>query len=233
MTGVIRIPDGRLVSLGAELAGVVSAGVAVVEGVTVGPGDVIGPERDRLSQDYRQRWSGYKPSDIEPLGEARRLYHAVGIQPTRHRPSSEALLRRVLKGQDLYAINNIVDACNLASLSFLLPIGLYDLSNVVGSVVLRLGHEGEEYPGIRKGPVHLEGRLGLFDDEGPFGSPTSDSARTSVGDQTRNLLAVVMATANFSRSTLSHNTETLAAALAKYGLGRVTHTAILNTMKDY
>ena len=232
MTCMTTIPDGRSVSLGVELAGIVSAGVVVVEGVTVGPGDKIGPERNQLSENYRSRWAGCKPSDIEPLAEARRLYHAVGIQPTRHRPSSEALLRRVLKGQDLYAINNIVDACNLASLSFLLPIGLYDLSNVVGSVVLRLGHEGEEYPGIRKGPVHLNGRLGLFDDEGPFGSPTSDSARTSVGDQTQNLLAVVMATAEYSSVDMSHNTDTLADALAKYGQGRVTHTAILNTKKD-
>ena len=69
-------------------------------------------------------------------------------------------------------------------------------------MTFRLGREGEEYPGIRKGPVHLAGRLGLFDDEGPFGSPTSDSARTSVGEATTALLVAIMATAGYPRDAL-------------------------------
>ena len=114
-------------------------------------------------------------------------------------------MRRVLKGQDLYRINNAVDACNLASLRFLLPIGMYDLDRVDGDVMLRVGKAGEEYPGIRKGPVHLEGRLGLFDATGPFGSPTSDSARTSVSDATRRILAVVMATHDYPDADMARN----------------------------
>jgi DNA/RNA-binding domain of Phe-tRNA-synthetase-like protein len=113
----------------------------------------------------------------------------------------------VLKGQDLYRINNAVDSCNLSSLSMLLPIGMYDLALVQGDVQLRTGAAGEEYPGIRKGPVHLEGRLGLFDREGPFGSPTSDSARTSVSTRTRGILAVIMATAGYPSGQMQGNLE--------------------------
>jgi DNA/RNA-binding domain of Phe-tRNA-synthetase-like protein len=116
----------------------------------------------------------------------------------------------VLQGKSLYVINNAVDACNLASLSYQLPIGLYDLHRVAGDVTLRLGLPGEEYPGIRKGPVHLEGRLALCDDKGPFGSPTSDSARTCVTAQTRHLLAIIMATGRYSSAAMTDNVEFLA-----------------------
>ena len=113
----------------------------------------------------------------------------------------------MLKGGDLYALSNAVDVCNLASLEFLLPIGLYDLAKIRGDATLRLGREGEAYPGIRKGEVHLTGRLGLFDDEGPFGSPTSDSLRTCVDDGTTILLAVIMATDAYDRAALQAHVD--------------------------
>ncbi len=136
---------------------------------------------------------GRTPAEIEGLQAARRLYHAAGVDPTRTRPSSEALLRRVLKGQGLPSVNNAVDAGNELSLRTLLPLGLYDAGWIQGEVELRLGRPGESYPGIRKEEVHLEGRLGLFDASGPFGSPTSDSPRTAVTEATRRLLLVLFA----------------------------------------
>lgn len=227
-----ELPDGRSVSIASELDGVLAVGLVVVGAVRLGDGAAIAPERNAVAAEHRERWAGRLPSEIPPLQEARRLYHAVGIQPTRHRPSSEALLRRILKGQDLYAINNAVDACNLASLSFLLPIGLYDLGKIRGDVVFRLGREGEEYPGIRKGAVHLDGRLGLFDAEGPFGSPTSDSARTCVGDGTTDLLGAVMATASYSATDLRDNAGMLADLLVRHCDGEIAHRSLLGAEGD-
>lgn len=227
MTAAVRLPDGRAVALADELQGVLAVGLVAVDGLAVGPGDAVAPEIARVAAAHRERWAGRVPSGIPPLQEARRLYHAVGIQPTRHRPSSEALLRRVLQGRDLYAINNAVDACNLASLSFLLPIGLYDRAKLQGDVTLRLGRPGEEYPGIRKGPVHLEGRLGLFDAAGPFGSPTSDSARTCIDAHTSDLLGAVMATAAYPAADLAAHADLLADALVRHGGGRVVHRSLL------
>lgn len=196
------LPDGRLVGLDDELDTILVAGLGVIAGITVGPPDSVRPAIETLSSELRERYAGRLPSEIPPLQEARTLYKSVGIQPTRTRPSSEALLRRVLKGGDLYAISNAVDVCNLASLEFLLPLGLYDLAKIRGDVILRLGHEGEAYPGIRKGEVHLAGRLGLFDDKGPFGSPTSDSLRTCIDEGTKALLVVIMATAGYDRNVM-------------------------------
>lgn len=144
-----------------------------------------------LEQELRARWAGCSPAQIPGLQAARGLYRRTGLDPTRTRPSSEALLRRVLKGQSLYQVNNLVDAGNELSLRLLLPLGLYDLDQVKGCVTVRLGHDGEEYPGIRKDVVHLQGRLGLFDNDGPFGSPTSDSPRTCITEQTRSALLVL------------------------------------------
>ena len=227
MSASTLLPDGRSVGIATDLLELLSVTVAVIDGVIVGPGVAVRPEIDRVSAVARERWSGCLPSEIEPLQEARRLYRSVCIPPTRIRPSSEALLRRVLHGHDLYSISNAVDACNLASLTFLLPVGLYDLDKISGDTVLRLGCPGEEYPGIRKGPVHLEGRLGLFDDEGPFGSPTSDSSRTCVDETTTRLLAVVMATAGYPGEELERAAALLSRCLCDYCGGTVASYARL------
>lgn len=228
MSRALALPDDRTLRLGEDLAGVLSAGALVVDGIRVGPPDPVRPEIDALCAELRARWSGRVPSEIPPLKEARDLYKSVGIQPSRTRPSSEALLRRVLKGGELYALSNAVDVCNLASLEFLLPIGLYDLAKIRGDATLRLGREGEAYPGIRKGEVHLTGRLGLFDDEGPFGSPTSDSLRTCVDEGTTTLLAVIMATDAYDRAALRAHVERYAESTLAHCGGRLAASGLLH-----
>ena len=121
----------------------------------------------------------------------RTMYKRVGIDPTKTRPSSEALLRRVRKGDPLPRINSMVDICNWCSFEFQLPYGLYDAAKIRGDVTLRIGRDGESYPGIRKDDVHVNGRIALIDAVGPFGNPTSDSARTMVTKETTRGLLVV------------------------------------------
>src|SRR5439155_20803927 len=107
--------------------------------------------------------------DIPGVSETRALFHALDIDPTKSRPSSEALLRRVLQGKSLPKVNPAVDLCNLCSLEHQLPLGLYDRELVKGTLQVRVGREGEGYAGIRKQRVNLRGRLLLADDAGPFG----------------------------------------------------------------
>ena len=132
----------------------------------------------------------------------RQMYKAIGIDPTKTRPSSEALLRRLRKGDELPRINSLVDVINWCSVESQLPFGLYDrdrIAAVHGSVALRLGQPGESYPGIRKDDVHVAGRLVLADDVGAFGNPTSDSARTMVTVATTRALVVIFAPAQVDR----------------------------------
>jgi DNA/RNA-binding domain of Phe-tRNA-synthetase-like protein len=127
----------------------------------------------------------------EVTAAVRALYRRIGIDPTKTRPSSEALLRRVRKGDELPRINNLVDIINWCSLEAQLPFGLYDTRRIRGEVTLRIGRPGEQYGGIRKDVVRVADRLTLADADGPFGNPTSDSARTMVTSDTRAALVVV------------------------------------------
>ena len=130
-----------------------------------------------------------EPGDL--ISAVRAMYKRVGLDPTKTRPSSEALLRRVRRGDPLPRINSLVDVINWCSLESQLPFGLYDLGRIRGGVTLRLGGPDESYAGIRKDTVHLGGRLTLADDDGPFGNPTSDSARTMVTPATTRALVVI------------------------------------------
>jgi DNA/RNA-binding domain of Phe-tRNA-synthetase-like protein len=167
------------------LVPVVSLGALALEAVEI-------VEREpRLDEPLREAEEAAREQPPETRAAVRAMYWKVGIDPTRRRPSSEALLRRVMRGDSLPRINSLVDVCNWCSLEMQLPYGLYDLDRVTGPVTLRLGTAGESYAGIGKGVVNVEGRLTLADASGPFGNPTSDSARTKVTAATSRALAVV------------------------------------------
>lgn len=123
----------------------------------------------------------------------RRAYKALGKDPSRYRPSAEALLRRIGQGKGLYRVNSAVDANNLVSIETGCSIGLYDRRFVAPPVVFRAGRPGETYEGINKGVLNVE-YLPLFADaEGPFGNPSSDSARTRVRADTTEILMLIIA----------------------------------------
>jgi DNA/RNA-binding domain of Phe-tRNA-synthetase-like protein len=192
-----------MIRLAREVEPLLRVGLIRAEPVSVGTsGTELLGEMERTAVSLAKEHAGRPPSEIAGLGPARDLYRAFRIDPTRTRPSSEALLRRVIQGKPLPRISSAVDLCNLLSLQFLLPLGLYDAAKISGQVTLRRGLPGETYPGIRKEDVHLEGRPVLADAAGPFGNPTSDSLRTSVTHDTRSLWLMIFAPAGFPRPTL-------------------------------
>jgi len=170
-----------------ELAAVVRPAWAIADQVVV-------VERDeRLDEPLRQAAAAMRSAveSADVTAAVRTMYKRVGLDPTKTRPSSEALLRRVRRGDPLPRVNSLVDIINWCSLESQLPFGLYDADRIQGGVTLRLGKPGEEYAGIRKDVVHVTGRLTLADEVGPFGNPTSDSARTMVTVATTRALVVI------------------------------------------
>ena len=160
-------------------------GVLLLDGVVNSPGDAaLERETEESCRELRERYSGRKPAEIEVLDGARRLYRRTGVDPTRERPSSERLLRRVLKGQAPGKINTLVDCINLVSLELQCPLGLYDLESLAAPVEIRIGCPGEHFRGIHDRIVNLEGKPVAADREGPFGNPSYDSHRTRAGIQT-------------------------------------------------
>ncbi len=122
---------------------------------------------------------------------SRKLYRAFSTDPTKYRPSSEALWRRTKKGLDFPMVNPFVDLTNLLSMRYQVPYGLYDLDKLEGEIEIGAGAPGDNYQGIRKDTINLEGKIALKDILGPFGNPSSDSLRTSTTSETTNLLQVI------------------------------------------
>lgn len=182
-----RRPTWMPFTLAPDLSAIVRPGVLWLDAATVVDRD---SRMDAPLAAVEAAVRTHPPAEILAV---RTMYKRVGLDPTKTRPSSEALLRRVRKGDSLPRINSMVDVCNWCSLEFQLPYGLYDAAHIEGDVELRVGRPGESYPGIRKDAVHVDGRITLADRVGPFGNPTSDSARTMVTTATTRALLVVFA----------------------------------------
>jgi DNA/RNA-binding domain of Phe-tRNA-synthetase-like protein len=156
----------------------------------------------------------------------RRAYKALGKDPARYRGSAEALLRRVVAGKDLPQVNNVVDVINLVSIESRLSVGLYDLAHVAGEIVFRPGRAEESYKGIGKYDLNLDGLPVFSDAAGPHGSPTSDSERTMVTNETTHVLAVIISFA--SSENLQRWSQRLAALLQQYAKATEIETALVS-----
>lgn len=127
------------------------------------------------------------------ISDSRELYRKIGKDPHRYRISSEALIRRILQGKGLYKINNVVDANNLISIISKLSVGSYDVDKLGEELKFRIGKKGESYKGIGKDIINTE-NLPVFSDEfGAYGSPTSDSEKAMINNDSKNILTVLIA----------------------------------------
>jgi len=181
--------------LKARISGV-TFGMVTISGVTVRERDErLWRQIEALCLQQGREFALDRLSEYEQITSVRGLQKSFGFDPTRYRPSSEALLRRVLKGQGLYQINSAVDVNNLCSLEYLLPMCVYDLRHVVGRVVVRVGEPGEEYPGIGRQVFQAAHKVIIADDSGIMGSTVSDSERTRVTTATTDILMAIYAPA--------------------------------------
>ena len=208
-----------------DIEGSIRLGIVWAAPVRMAPStDALVAERARLVEELAR-------ADVaRRVAAARALYRRFGMDPTRHRPSSEALLRRAVAGKPLPWISNAVDWCNLCSLRTALPIGLYDVDAVQGEVTFRRGAAGEAYPGIRKDEVHVALRPVLADRLGPFGNPSSDSLRTAVGEATTRLLMVLFAPSSVGPAEMEGHVRFAAAGVERHLGGDrppVVETAVL------
>ena len=205
------------VTVDASLASSVTVGALRLSGILLPEdnGDCLWQKAEALCAELTQRYKGLSIGQMPGIARARKLYRSIGIDPTKNRPSSEALLRRLLKGKSLYRIHPLVDLFNMVSVAYLTPTGLYDESKIVGdTITVRIGGPGEGYDGIRKDRVNVEGRFCIADDLGPFGSPTSDSLRTSVEGSVTDAWAIFFQHVCVPTDVLEHAVEA-AVVLAK------------------
>jgi len=131
----------------------------------------------------RRRFEGEGISAHPTAAAIRALFRAAGTDPTRYRPSSEALLRRVLKGDGLPVLHPFVDLNNCLSIELVVPCCVVAEGAFRPPLTLRAGRAGEAFTSLR-GPLSLEGKPLLEDAEGPFGTPITDSERGKILPET-------------------------------------------------
>ena len=154
--------------------------------------DALWEEIDSFCNKFRQELTTESLKELTSIAATRRIYKACGKDPSRYRPASEALIRRVLQGKELYRVNTLVDLVNLASIAFGYSIGGFDADKFVGdTLTLGIGREGEPYEGIGRGIINIQGLPVYRDAAGGVGTPTSDHERTKLSETTRHLVVLI------------------------------------------
>lgn len=200
-----------------ELPGV-KLGVVEADGVQVEPVRAeLAAQMDEVCERKRREFTLESLADAEAVRATRGMFRGWDMDPSKYRPSSEALLRRVVQGKGLYRVSNVVDAGNLGSIEAGWPFGCYDRAKIQAPIAFRHGATGESYEGIGKKMWHLEARPVLADSDGPFGSPISDSTRSMITESARDVLYVIYAPASAADTSIEM-------AMARLG-ERVTQVA--------
>ena len=169
-------------------------GGAAVEAqvVNTSDSDELWQEIHALEETFRRELTTESLKEIPSIAATRRIYKACGKDPSRYRPASEALIRRMLQGKELYQIDTLVDLINLASIAFGYSIGGFDADKFVGdTLTLGIGREGEPYEGIGRGMLNIAGLPVYRDALGGVGTPTSDNERTKITLGTTHLVVLI------------------------------------------
>ena len=154
--------------------------------------EALWKEIEALGEKYKSELTTESLKELSGIAATRRVYKACGKDPSRYRPASEALIRRMLQGKALYQIDTLVDLINLASIRFGYSIGGFDASKFIGdTLTLGIGRAGEPYEGIGRGMINIEGLPVYRDEKGGVGTPTSDNERTKIDIHTRKLLVLI------------------------------------------
>ena len=209
-----------------ELPGV-KLGWVEADGVRVEPaGEKLAELMDRVCEGKRREFTVESLAEAASVRAVRGMFREWEMDPSKYRPSSEALLRRVVQGKGLYRVSNAVDAANLGSIETGWPFGCYDRAKIHAPATLRHGAAGESYEGIGKKMWHLAGRPVLADAEGPFGSPISDSTRSMVTESASAILAVIYAPEGVADTAIGSACEQLARRLAEFAGAPATRQGI-------
>lgn len=178
------------------------------------PDDALWCEIDSRVAAYREAYTVDSVKDIDAIRATRDAYRALGKDPSRYRPSAEALCRRVLRGMQLYRVSTVVDLVNLVSMETGYSIGGFDADKIVGDrLVLGVGRDGEPYEGIGRGLLNIASLPVYRDGAGGIGTPTSDNERTKIDLATSHLLLIVN---SYGATSPDDASEELEALLLKY-----------------
>lgn len=166
--------------------------LALSADITDGPTDAalwdeVQTVASRIAASYEMPMVNKRPG----IAATRAAYKAFGKDPNRYRPSTEAMCRRIVRGDGLYQVSNVVDLVNLLSIASGHSIGAFDRDRIAGDTLrLGIGQEGEPYEAVHRGELNIAGLPVLRDAVGGIATPTSDNARTAIRPETKHLFMV-------------------------------------------
>ena len=171
-----------------------------------------------------------KLKDNPVIKAYRKFYWSIGIDPTKQRPSSEALIRRVLRGLDIPFINNVVDIGNIVSMETMIPIGIYDLDKIKGEILyLREANENEVFVPIGGKEENLKkGQIVLSDKEKILHVyPHRDSIFTKVSNETQKILIIACGVPNVNKELVYNAAYKVAQNVIKYVGGELISKVVI------
>ncbi len=168
---------------------------------------------EKLSKEYFNKYEMTEIVNIPRIKETRDGYKKLGKDPSHTRPACEALLRRMVKGTNLYRLGDIIDLGNILSLLTMRSVCVVDADKLVGDINIRIGKDNEPYEGINRGFINITNLPVYVDEIGPFGTPTSDTYRTMVTDQTTKVFIMIIC---FSQQNIEKDENLLLALYQKY-----------------
>ncbi|MDI6708479.1 MAG: phenylalanine--tRNA ligase beta subunit-related protein [Candidatus Thermoplasmatota archaeon] len=131
--------------------------------------------------------------DAKVFRAYRDFFWRLKIDPTKTRPAGEALIRKILLGKEMPAINNVVDCYNLVSIQTGIAIAAFDSARLKGALNLRFARKGESFLGIGfESEDSLEGKEIVVSDDDKIIAiyPYRDSEHTKITFETKALLLI-------------------------------------------
>ena len=160
--------------------------------VKVEDSTIIDEKIKELEKSINEKYSLEQVLQIPSIKNARDSYKKLGKDPSRYRLACESLFRRLVKGNGLYRVSNVVDAGNVLSIELAKSTAVLDYDKLQGDIHIRIGTNDDIYYGIGRGLINVSNIPLYVDEVSPFGSPTSDTERTSITDSTTKILLMVI-----------------------------------------
>lgn len=168
---------------------------------------------ENIAKEYQSKFNIEEVVNIDKIKITRDGYKKLGKDPSHTRPACEALLRRILKYGSIYRLGDVIDVGNILSLELLKSVCVVDLDKIDGDILIRIGTKDDEYYGINRGKINVD-KIPLYTDNlGGFGNPTSDTLRTAITYDTKNVLVMLI---NFSDLNLKEDEEKFENIINKY-----------------
>lgn len=188
--------------------------------------NLLWQEIEEITRHIRNTFDLNQIANLPVIHHTRQAYLSIGKEPARYRCSAESLLRRIVKGKELYQISNVVDIINFISLFYYFSIGCYDVKQLIEPIIFDIGQKGDIYHAIGRGILNIE-NLPVFRDKiSPFGSPTSDSMRSMITEKTREI--IIMIIDFYGKDSLDESLDKTCLCLKKFAGAKEIINAIIS-----